>query len=154
MDLILWRHADAGEVRDGTPDADRPLTAKGERQAHRMADWLNRHLPATARVLVSPTLRTRQTAQALGRKFKLAPELGPDQTVDALLAATRWPEATESVLVVGHQNTLALTAAYLLAGATQPPWSVRKGTVWWLRMRERGTGVEVALHTVLSPDKV
>lgn len=153
MDLILWRHADAGEAREGTPDADRPLTAKGDRQAQRMADWLNRHLPDTTRVLVSPTLRTRQTAQALGRKFKLAPELGPDQTVGALLSVTRWPEAREPVLVVGHQTTLGLAAAYLIAGATQP-WSMRKGAVWWLRMREREAGVEVALHTVLSPDKV
>ncbi|MDP1532794.1 MAG: histidine phosphatase family protein [Rubrivivax sp.] len=153
MDLILWRHADAGEVREGALDADRPLTTKGERQAQRMADWLNRHLPDTTRVLVSPTLRTRQTAQALGRKFKLVPELGPEQTVDELLAVTRWPEAKVPVLVIGHQTTLGLTAAYLLAGATQA-WTVRKGAVWWLRVRERETGVEVALHTVLSPDKV
>jgi phosphohistidine phosphatase len=153
MELILWRHADAGEARDGTSDADRPLTAKGERQAQRMADWLNCHLPETTRILVSPTLRTRQTAQALGRKFRLAPELGPDQTVGALLAIARWPETREPVLVVGHQPTLGLAAAYLLAGAAQP-WSVRKCAVWWLSTRESETGVEVALHTVLAPDKV
>ena len=54
MDLILWRHADAQEVRDAADDLERALTPKGERQAQRMADWLNRQLPANARVLVSP----------------------------------------------------------------------------------------------------
>ena len=33
MDLILWRHADAAP---GEPDIDRPLTAKGLRQAARV----------------------------------------------------------------------------------------------------------------------
>ena len=152
MDLILWRHADARDARDGESDADRPLTSKGDRQAHRMAHWLNQNLPATTRVLASPTLRTVQTVQALGRKYKLIAELAPDQTVNALLSVVRWPEAKEPVLVVGHQFTLGLAAAYLMAGATQP-WVVRKGAIWWLRCRHREAGTDVVLHTVLSPDR-
>ncbi|MEY3273589.1 MAG: putative phosphohistidine phosphatase, SixA, partial [Pseudomonadota bacterium] len=54
MDLILWRHAEALEMREVQDDLDRALTPKGERQALRMAEWLNRHLPASTRVLVSP----------------------------------------------------------------------------------------------------
>lgn len=153
MDLILWRHADSRELREDQTDADRPLTSKGERQARRMADWLNQQIPQGTRVLVSPTLRTQQTAQALERKFKLVPGLAPDQTVDALLTAARWPDAPDPVLVVGHQFTLGLTAAYLLAGATQP-WVVRKGAVWWLRSRKRETGDEVVLHAALSPELI
>ena len=42
-----------------------------------MADWLNRLLPDSTRVLVSPALRCQQTAQALGRKFKTREALGP-----------------------------------------------------------------------------
>jgi phosphohistidine phosphatase len=153
MDLILWRHAEAREARADEPDADRPLTAKGERQAERMAQWLHQHLPDSTRVLVSPTLRTRQTAEALTRKFKLLDELAPDGTVDALLQAARWPDARSPVLVIGHQATLGLTAAYLLAGATQP-WSVRKGAIWWLHHRERADRPAVVLQTVLSPDRL
>lgn len=153
MDLILWRHADARDVDEVLPDALRPLTAKGERQAKRMAQWLNQHLPDSTRVLVSPTLRTRQTADALGRKMRTVPDLGPDGSVEGLLTATRWPDAREPVLVVGHQPTLGLAAAYLLAGVAQP-WSVRKGAVWWLRRRERTTGVQVVLHVVLGPEQL
>lgn len=153
MDLILWRHAEAGEPRDGLDDLARPLTGKGERQAARMADWLNRQLPATTRVLSSPAKRCQQTAAALDRKFKTVAALAPGETVDALLQAVRWPEAREPVLVIGHQPTLGLTAAYLL-GSQPMPWSVRKGSVWWLRVRERLGQQQVVLHAVVSPELV
>jgi phosphohistidine phosphatase len=153
MDLLLWRHADAREVRGDETDADRPLSPKGERQAVRMAAWLNRQLPDSARVLVSPTLRTRQTAQALDRKVRLCEALQPEAGVEALLQAVRWPEAREPVLVVGHQATLGLSASYLLAGIAQP-WAVRKGAVWWLRRRERLGRVEVVIQAVLTPEQV
>lgn len=153
MDLILWRHAEAREAADGQADLDRPLTPKGEKQAQRMAQWLNHHLPDSTRILVSPALRTRQTADALGRKFKIVPALAPDGTVDGLLHSVRWPDAREPVLVVGHQDTLGLTAAYLMAGLTDP-WSVRKGAIWWLRRRERDGDGRVVLQTVLSPDRL
>ena len=91
MDLILWRHAEAHELREGEgDDLARALTPKGERNAARMAQWLNHVLPATARVLVSPAVRTQQTAAALERKFKTVPALAPDGSVEALVAAWRW----------------------------------------------------------------
>jgi phosphohistidine phosphatase len=151
MDLILWRHADAREADEGQPDAERPLTAKGERQAQRMAHWLSRHLPESTRVLCSPTLRTRQTAEALGSRHKIVQELGPDGSVEALLHAARWPDGRGPVLVVGHQSTLGLTVAYLLGGGLAP-FSVRKGSAWWLRHRVRGDSAGVVLQAVLAPD--
>ena len=39
MDLILWRHADAGEpLADAEADLLRKLSPKGEKQAARIAD--------------------------------------------------------------------------------------------------------------------
>ena len=153
MDLILWRHAEAFEMRELQSDLDRALTPKGERQAERMAAWLNRHLPSTARVLVSPARRTQQTAQTLDRKFKTVDALAPDGTVDALLHAVRWPDSREPVLVVGHQPTLGLVAAYLTSGQPQA-WAVKKGAVWWLRGREREGEMQVVLHALVSPDMI
>lgn len=153
MDLILWRHAEAFEMREVQDDLDRALTPKGERQAQRMAAWLNRQLPSSTRVMASPARRAQQTADALDRKFKTVPALGPDATVEALLHSVRWPEAREPVLVVGHQPTLGLVAAYLLSGQPQA-WSVRKGGVWWLRARQRETGLQVALQAVLGPEQL
>ncbi|GAB4559569.1 MAG: phosphohistidine phosphatase SixA [Rhizobacter sp.] len=151
MDLILWRHAEAHVLREGQTDLERALTPKGERQAQRMAEWLNQRLAHSTRILVSPALRTQQTAKALDRHFKTVQLLGPEASVTALLSVTRWPEANEPVLVVGHQPTLGQVAALLLGQVAQD-WVIKKGAVWWLRSREREAGNQVVLQAVQSPD--
>jgi phosphohistidine phosphatase len=70
-----------------------------------------------------------------------------------LLEAARWPQSKEPVLVVGHQPTLGQTAAWLLAGVTQP-WAVKKGAVWWLRSREREGEGQVVLVVSIAPDQL
>jgi phosphohistidine phosphatase len=151
MDLILWRHAEAFELAEAGTDLDRELTPKGERQAQRMAEWLNQRLAHSTRVLVSPAQRCQQTAKALGRKFKTLPELAPDGNGEALLKAARWPEANEPVLVVGHQPTLGLVAAYLLSDTPQA-WTIKKGAAWWIRSRNREDREQVVLQAVQAPD--
>jgi len=156
MDLILWRHAQAQTLdelaqADVEQDLARCLTPKGERQAERMAQWLNQRLPESAKVLVSPARRTQQTATALGRTFRTVSTLNPQASVDDLLAAARWPRAKDPVLIVGHQPTLGLLAARLLTGQDQE-WAIRKGAVWWLRGRERDGVHQVTLHAVQPPD--
>ena len=99
MDLILWRHAQAHEAEEGCDDLSRALTAKGEGQATRVGKWLDRQLPESTRVLVSPARRAEQTARALGRKFKFRDELGPECSADEALAL-----ATHSLL--STQNTM------------------------------------------------
>ena len=44
MDLILWRHAEAEDGLPGAPDAGRELTARGRKQAMKMAGWLDHNL--------------------------------------------------------------------------------------------------------------
>ena len=64
MDLILWRHAEAEDLEETEEgcgaDLSRRLTPKGERQALRMAAWLDRQLPEGVRVYCSPAVRTEQ----------------------------------------------------------------------------------------------
>jgi phosphohistidine phosphatase len=151
MDLILWRHAEAHVQREGQTDLERALTPKGERQAQRMAEWLNHRLAHSTRILVSPALRTQQTAKALDRHFKTVQLLAPEASATALLSVVRWPEASEPVLVVGHQPTLGQVAALLLGEVAQT-WVIKKGAVWWLRSRERESGNQVVVQAVQSPD--
>lgn len=66
MDLILWRHAEAEELGEGMDDLTRALTPRGEKQAAKVAAWLDRQLPEGLRVIASPARRTEQTAAALG----------------------------------------------------------------------------------------
>jgi phosphohistidine phosphatase len=151
VDLILWRHAEAVIERPGEDDLERALTPKGERQAQRMAEWLNHRLAHSTRILVSPARRCQQTAKALDRHFKTVPALAPDHDGQALLKAVRWPAASEPVLVIGHQPTLGLVAAFLLTEQPQP-WAIKKGAVWWLRNRDREGGAQVVLQAVMAPD--
>jgi phosphohistidine phosphatase len=150
MDLLLWRHA---EAEPGEPDLRRPLTPRGARQAARVAAWLERHLPDSSRVLVSPADRAQQTAAALGRKFLTVEDLAPGASVAALLAAANWPDAQAPVLVVGHQPTLGEAASFLLAGE-EMGWSVKKGAVWWLTSRDRLGGAPVVLRLAIGPEFV
>ena len=153
MDLILWRHAEAHLPKEGQSDLERALTAKGERQAQRMGEWLNQRLAESTRVLVSPALRCQQTVRGLGRSFKTVNALGPGNDVQSLLKAARWPDAGEPVLIVGHQPTLGFAAAVLLADQMQP-WAIKKGGAWWLRSRDREGSAGIVLHAVQSPDSL
>ena len=119
MDLILWRHAEAHEGEDGLDDLERALTPRGEKQAARMAAWLDRQLPDGLRVLASPARRTEQTARVLGRKVKLRAELLPGGSPEELLELVQWPRARGAVLVVGHQPLLGQTAARLRASQSE-----------------------------------
>lgn len=150
MDLILWRHA---EAQDGSPDLARELTAKGHKQAAEMAQWLSRHLPKETRVLVSPAVRARQTAEALKRDYTSAEEISTGASYTAVLSAAGWPEHKGAVLIVGHQPTLGQVAAYLIANEPAD-WNIKKGAIWWLTYRKRGDQGQVVLRAVMSPELV
>ncbi|MDQ2917648.1 MAG: histidine phosphatase family protein [Pseudomonadota bacterium] len=148
MDLILWRHCDAGP---GVPDEARHLTPRGLKQAARVAEWLQRHLPDTCRILVSPAARAQETAQALHRPFRTVQAIGAGASVAAVLAAANWPDAREPVLVVAHQPTLGRVASMLLADE-ETDRAMRKGAVWWLSNRPREEGAAVVLKVAIGPD--
>lgn len=138
MNLILWRHADA---EDGIPDEQRRLTAKGHKQAKKMAGWLTAHLPEGWRVMVSPATRTCETAAALTADFVIDSALSTSTTPQGLLKAAGWPDGHGTVIAVGHQPTLGAAAGLALTGAVQP-WNVKKGSIWWISRDDEG-GVTV-----------
>ncbi len=148
MDLILWRHAEAA---DGVRDMARKLTAKGQKQAQDVAQWLRPRLPKHTRIIVSPAQRTLQTVKALTEEFEIVRDLAPGASPTSVLAAANWPDEKGAVLVVGHQPTLGMVAALLIAGEPMP-WSIKKGGVWWLSHRVRGEEPQVVLRTVTGPD--
>ena len=148
MDLILWRHA---EAEDGEPDLDRRLTAKGRKQAERVAQWLNHRLPTRITFLASPAQRTVQTADALGVPYKTSDLLLPGASPSDVLAAIGWPDKRGAVLVVGHQPTLGQLVARLLAGRDDE-WTIKKGGLWWLNERERDGSKQIVVRAVVTPD--
>lgn len=149
MELILWRHAEAEDPRPGMSDYDRALTSRGEKQAKDMAHWLRAHLPKHCRILASPAKRTQQTAQALRLAFATEPAIGTGASPADLLRVAGWPDADDTVVLVGHQPTLGQTAALLLTGGPLD-WTFQKAGIWWMRVRlrcDQRQVVVVAVHT-------
>jgi phosphohistidine phosphatase len=151
MELIFWRHAEAEDEREGLPDLERELTQRGNRQAAKVAAWLDPLLPADTRILCSTALRCEQTVLPLGRKYELREDLQPGAIPAALLDAAQWPVAKQPVLIVGHQPTIGQTLAQLLRIGNGGV-SVRKGAVWWLRSRERDGDEQTVVWAVQSPE--
>jgi phosphohistidine phosphatase len=150
MNVILWRHAEAEDEIGGTTDAARALTAKGEKQAHKMAAWLKDHIDGPLRVLVSPATRAQQTAQALDEEIETRTELAVGASATRILRVTGWPSAQGTVIVVGHQPTLGHLAALLLSGH-EAAWHIKKGTIWWFETVQQGPGSVTRLRAVLNP---
>jgi phosphohistidine phosphatase len=158
MNLILWRHAEAEDIAPDHTDAGRRLTERGQKQAQRMAAWLHAHLPADARILASPAVRTQQTAAALaatGRTVETDERLFTDADVNDYFAASHWGSGdahnNETIVLVGHQPTLGQLAAALMCGQTLP-WSVKKGAIWWLGFE--GEGMPARLVCALDTKQI
>jgi phosphohistidine phosphatase len=153
MDLILWRHAEAIDLELVGDDMARYLTPRGEKQAARMSEWLDRQMPAGAKVLASPAVRAEQTARALGRKYKVSPALAPLASPEQLLELVQWPQAKGCILVVGHQPVLGQVIAQLV-GLQASECALKKGSLWWLRYREREQEAQIVVVAVQSPELV
>lgn len=145
MELLLWRHA---EAEDGDDDMKRRLTSRGEKQAATMAAWILAHQPKDLRIIASPSVRTRQTVEALNLPFETVRKIGPDACVSELIAASGWPSAQGSVLIVGHQPSLGRMASLLLAGH-ESEWSIKKSALWWLSNRVRRGETQTVLRAVI-----
>jgi phosphohistidine phosphatase len=152
MNLILWRHAEAED--HASSDLARRLTARGSKQALAAAKWLKSRIDDDAVFLVSPAVRTVQTAEAFGGRYKTVAQLAPGGSARAVLDAAQWPEGVAgTVVVVGHQPTLGRVAAWLLTGQ-EAEWSMKKSGLWWFQGRSRGCSEHVVLRAVINPDLI
>ena len=147
MDLIVWRHA---EAEDGAPDLERKLTAKGRKQAERVAQWLLQRLPARFVLIASPAARAQQTAEALGVPVKTDRTLAPGASPAAIIKACGWPDYKGAAVIVGHQPDLGTVVAELLGA--RGGFSIKKGGLWWLSNRVRDEKDQVVVRAVASPD--
>lgn len=144
MRLIVVRHGIATAKRrwDG-PDADRPLTPNGHRQAKALAGRLARYRLAT--IISSPSLRCRMTVEPLAARaatpVRNSGSLGIDGGARALelihrLVATQ--PAASTIVLCTHREVLveslpALAAEFGVALGHRPPGA--KGSYWVLRFR-------------------
>src|ERR1700692_1730532 len=75
LTLLLLRHAEAEAPRPGQPDIDRPLSELGRTEALDAADCMAAQALRVDALLVSPALRTRETAIIVAAELDIADDL-------------------------------------------------------------------------------
>ena len=150
MDVYLIRHAEAVEREQFTgPDEERPLTDAGRVQADRLVTALPARGANIQRLYVSPTLRTRQTAEPLIAGWNLsanavveASELAPEGKPRKVAKRVN-KQPAEVIGLVGHRPDLNELAAWLI-GDKLAQIAIDKGGVALIRLAgnelEKGAG--------------
>jgi phosphohistidine phosphatase len=124
VELYLIRHADAIAVseRGITEDEHRPLSEKGENQAQAIAQGLWRRGILFDKLVTSPLLRAKQTAEVM---LKHGPQPGPELLVTEALAPDAKTRQLAKFLrkqggaivgLVGHLPHIAEWAAWIIGG--------------------------------------
>lgn len=121
--LILMRHAKAVPQAPDGDDFDRPLEARGRREAAGAARLLADLGLAPDIALVSTAKRTAETWEIVAKTLPAGAVAATDALYaaapEAVLAAVRRAgesPAAETILVVGHNPGLKILAAALTAG--------------------------------------
>jgi phosphohistidine phosphatase len=118
--LLVLRHAKS-DWPDGVPDHERPVAARGRREAPLVGQWLHEHGPMPDLVVCSPALRARQTWDLVTQELPAPPEVRLDERVyDApasqlLTVIGETPDEVTTLLLIGH-NPSTEELAGLLAG--------------------------------------
>ena len=104
--VILVRHAE--KAAPDPPDGDPALTEAGHARALALADALA--AAGVGAVITSQWRRTRQTAAPLAERLQIEPEVistsGAQAQPEAVADAIRARHLGQTVLVVGHSNTI------------------------------------------------
>ena len=120
--LLLLRHAKASWKHPGTSDHDRPLSARGKRDAPRVGRLLRDESLAPGVILTSTATRAVQTAEEVApwiavdppdRIVQREPELYLASAETVLDVVRHAGEESPCVLVVGHNPGLEELGAFL-----------------------------------------
>jgi phosphohistidine phosphatase len=152
--LWLLRHADA-EPHGTRQDAQRKLTARGERQARIAGRAMTRMALSFKTILVSPKVRAQQTAELacleLGSDqrglMETYPPLASDFDGSQALEALGGLATGERLLLVGHEPDMS----GVLCDLTGARVDVKKGGLAMVRLEGRSRG---ELILVLRPNEL
>ena len=109
--LVVVRHAKS-DWSNELPDDQRPLAARGRRDAPEIGRWIAGHVAAVDLVLCSPATRARQTWQLAGAGLDPEPPVRHDERIytssptGLLGVIDELPDDTGTVVLVGHNPSL------------------------------------------------
>ncbi|MDJ0392196.1 histidine phosphatase family protein [Rhodococcus sp. G-MC3] len=112
--LVLMRHGKSG-YPEGTPDHDRPLAERGQREAALGGEWIRSTVGTIDAVICSTAVRTRETLGATGIDTHVRFEQriyggAPEEIVEEVGFTD---DAVSTLLVVGHAPGIPFTAVEL-----------------------------------------
>ena len=132
--LYVVRHAIAEERGDQYPDDSlRPLSGKGIERFQKVARGLRALDVSIDRILSSPLVRARQTADILAHAVDGRPTivevraLLPDGSYEEVCAALESCRGLSSIALVGHEPSIGKMAGRLVG--LRAPIEFRKGAV-------------------------
>jgi phosphohistidine phosphatase SixA len=138
-ELLILRHAKAEPQAAGGGDFERPLADKGRRQAGEVKAWLGKHHARPARVLCSPSARTRETAElALP---DAAADFDPaiyEATPGTLLALVDGAATDGLTVLIGHNPGLEQLVALLAEGRSDEFRGLPTAGVAWFELPASG----------------
>jgi len=162
MELYFMRHGIAAPEDSPGVDSDgeRPLTPKGIKRMRKAAKGLLSLRVSFDRILTSPLLRARQTAQVvtevLGAEERLQeiPELAPERSVQELVARLADYGEEKRILLVGHQPLLGETASFLLSRSKITGIPLKEGGLCCIEIDDLRSDTVAVLHWMLSPKQL
>lgn len=112
--IVLMRHGKSG-YPEGTPDHERPLAERGQREAALAGRWITDTVGVVDAVLCSTATRTRETLTATGIDADVRFEerlygASPEEIIEEI-ALTE--DTVDTLLVVGHAPGIPYTALEL-----------------------------------------
>ncbi|GAT02120.1 SixA phosphatase family protein [Mycolicibacterium fortuitum] len=120
--LLLMRHAKS-DYPDGVADHDRPLAARGIREAGLAGDWIRANIAAVDAVLCSTATRTRQTLERTGidAPVQFAERIydaRPGTVIDEINGVSScFGTDPSTVLLIGHEPAMSAVALGLADGS-------------------------------------
>jgi phosphohistidine phosphatase len=133
MKIILFRHGPAG-ARDPSrwpDDAERPLTARGEKRTRLAAMGLRRVEKNIERLITSPLKRADRTARILGRalgieKVETLEGLAPGGSAKKIIDELNSKPDVDTVVLVGHEPDLGNLAGFLIFNGSEASLELKK----------------------------
>jgi len=116
-ELILLRHAKSDWKDDQHSDIERPISAKGKKQATKIAKWLQDNALLPDLILVSPAKRAQQTFRRICKECPSeamtidALYLAELETLKQILASAK---QSQRVMIIGHNPGLEALYRFLL----------------------------------------
>lgn len=134
-DLVLLRHGKSDWSVD-VPDRERPVGARGLRQADEAGDWLAAHGPALDLAVVSPALRATTTWDRAGARLPRPPGVRVEDGVytfavdDLVEVVAALPASASAVVLVGHAPGIGDLAGALAGREVAMPTSAIAWLSW------------------------